>query len=579
MTHAPESKKLLDRISVRLRLTAIGRASLRAFWFVGAVYALAFVCSRFFGLISDYFEPVTLASIPGVAVVLGILFHRRPTTSDAARRVDEHEQTRDLYLTVTMLDTTAGEYQPLVQRDAEEKAQNVVVTQVVPFRCDNRSWSWATALLVLLFLGLQFGPQLDPFGQVEAATIAKQLQKELKKSEEDTKVRTAELAKKQTDDNGEVSKEVKQSLEKLVRSFQEMKKDQKKANQKTLAKEQKRIGAQWRNVRNSDPMKELLNRKAAAQSFGKNLQQMRQWSKELEEGNPESLNKMMEELKKQMEELKKDAAEGGKMDPVKKQEALRKLKKKMKEMEDFAKKNVKSEALAAALQRAMKQLEASKDGDKKSAAEALEAAMKSLDLSKMELQEIAKSAKDMQELEKALKTMQMAKKLNEQGELTGEAGESPTMEDYAEMYAEMMAELGFGEGEGDGDGDGEGEGNGKGKGDGDGTGGEGMGRGGNPPEDDDVKTNFKKEKSKAAVKAGKIILSMKTKGLSETGETNEEYQKLIQEVKQGVSEAIDLEEIPPGYIPNIKSYFDKIENAGAAEAGNTTQPEPANEQQ
>jgi chemotaxis protein histidine kinase CheA len=573
MTHAPESKKLLDRISVRLRLTAIGRTSLRAFWIAGALYAVAFVCSRFFGLFPDYFEMVTLTVIPGAALILGILFHRRPSTSDAARRVDKHEKTRDLYLTVTMLDTTAGEYQPLVQRDAEEKAQSVNASRVVPFRCDNRTWSWATALLVVLFLGLQFGPQLDPFGRVEAATIAKQLQEEMKKSKEVTEVRTAELAKKQKDDNGEVSKEVKQSLEKLVRSLQEMKKNQKKANQKTLAKEQKRIGAQWRNVRNSDPMKELLNRKAAAQSFGKNLRQMREWSKELEEGKSESLNKMMEELRKQMEELKKDAAEGGKMDPVKKQEAFQKLKKKLKEMEDFAKKNVKSEALAAALQRAMKQLEASKDGDKKSAAEALEAAMKSLDLSKMELQEIAKSAKDMKELEQALKTMQMAKKLNEQGELTGEAGESPTMEDYAEMYAEMYAELGFGEGDGDGDGDG--------KGNGDGTGGEGMGRGGNPPEDENVKTNFKKEKSKAAVTAGKIILSMKTKGLSETGETNEEYQKLIQEVKQGVSEAIDLEEIPPGYIPNIKSYFDKIEKAepgaAAAESGGNQQPETVDE--
>ena len=135
-----------------------------------------------------------------------------------------------------------------------------------------------------------------------------------------------------------------------------------------------------------------------------------------------------------------------------KQEQLRRLKKKMKEMEDFAKKNVKSEALAAALQRAMKQLEQSKEGECKTAAEVLENAMKSLELSKMELQEIAKSAKDLQELEKALKTLQMAKKLNEKGELEGDPGDNPSMEDYAEMYAEMMAGRGFQEGEGEGEG-------------------------------------------------------------------------------------------------------------------------------
>ena len=70
---------------------------------------------------------------------------------------------------------------------------------------------------------------------------------------------------------------------------------------------------------------------------------------------------------------------------------------------------------------------------------------------------------------------------------------------------------------------------------------------------------------------------MKTKGLSETGDTNEEYQKLIQEVKQGISEAIDLEEIPPGYIPNIKSYFDKIEGVATSESDDAEQPETGDE--
>ncbi len=551
MTHAPESKRLLGRIVVRLRLTAIARATLLAFWIVGVIYASAFVSSRFLGLMTDYFEPITLLVIPVLALVCGVLFHRRPRTTDAARKVDDRENTCDLYLTVTMLDSTAGEYQPLVQRDAEQKAQNVNPARVVPFRCDSRAFSWATALMLVLFLGLRFGPQLDPFGQVEAATQKKQLQEELKKEKKKTEARVAELAKKQKDDDGEVSRDVKQSLDKLVRVFQEMKKEQKKQNQKTLGTEQKRIGAQWRNVRNTDPMKELLNRTAAAQNVGRNLQQMRKWSNELIEGKPESLNKMMEELRKQMAELKRDAEMGGKMDPVKKQEQLRRLKKKMKEMEDFAKKNVKSEALAAALHRAMKQLEASKEGEGRTAAEALENAMKSLELSKMELQEIAKSAKDLHELEKALKTLQMARKLNEQGDLEDDPGGNPTMENYAEMYAEMMAGMGFQEGEGDG----EGEGNS------DGTGGEGTGRGGKPPEDASIETDFKNEKSKAAVTAGKILLSMKTKGISESGDARERYQKLIHEVQQGVSEAIDLEEIPPGYVPGIKSYFDTLDQS------------------
>ena len=48
--------------------------------------------------------------------------------------------------------------------------------------------------------------------------------------------------------------------------------------------------------------------------------------------------------------------------------------------------------------------------------------------------------------------------------------------------------------------------------DGEGLGGEGMGSGGKAPEDDSITTDFKTEQSKSAVTAGKVLLSVKTKG-------------------------------------------------------------------
>ena len=59
--------------------------------------------------------------------------------------------------------------------------------------------------------------------------------------------------------------------------------------------------------------------------------------------------------------------------------------------------------MQAALQRAMDQLEAAKDG--KLSTEALQQAMESMDLSKMELQQMAQSVRDMKSLEEALKTL------------------------------------------------------------------------------------------------------------------------------------------------------------------------------
>ena len=165
-----------------------------------------------------------------------------------------------------------------------------------------------------------------------------------------------------------------------------------------------------------------------------------------------------------------------------------------------------------------------------------------MELSKMELEEIAQSAKDLKALEEALKTIQMAKKANEQGQLDGEMAEGMTsMEDYAEMYAQMI-----------------------GQGDGEGLGGEGFGEGGEAPEDDSVNTGFKSEQAKVAVQAGKVLLSLKTKGLDDTGEAQKDYRALVTNVKQGVSEAILQEKIPPGYHDGIKNYFDNLDAAAPA---------------
>ena len=50
-------------------------------------------------------------------------------------------------------------------------------------------------------------------------------------------------------------------------------------------------------------------------------------------------------------------------------------------------------------------------------------------------------------------------------------------------------------------------------------------------------------------------MEWKTKGLSEKGEVTEEYQAAMQEIREGVDEAISKEKIPPGYHEIIKKYF------------------------
>ena len=109
-----------------------------------------------------------------------------------------------------------------------------------------------------------------------------------------------------------------------------------------------------------------------------------------------------------------------------------------------------------------------------------------------------------------------------------------------------------------------------------GTGGEGQGKGGKPPEDPNAKSAFKSEKSKSALHAGKTLMQWKTQEVAEPGKAKIDYKGAMDKVKQGASEAILQEQIPPGYHEAIKKYFD-IVDPPAKDGAKTPAPEPAKE--
>jgi hypothetical protein len=534
MFQLPRSIQLLKKVSLRLHLAAIARRLYVTFLVGLAIYALLLVASRLTGYYTEWVTTRTMLAVPALAVIAALVWHRRPTLVDAARAVDRQHGTKDLFLTVALIEESAGEYQALVAKAAEEKAAKVLVSAVVPFRSTERSLRAALAV-GLVAAGFLWLPGFDPFGKVEAARLDRDRKQQLEESKKLTEQRIDKL--KKDDSDGPVSEETKKAIENLKAALNKMKPSEKSDNFKELVGQQKHLGDMWRKL-NNEKLKELLSHNAQGQEFGAiSKDKLEKWTKELQEGSTKSLQKELDEIKKDLEQLAKTD------DPVKKAELEQKIKKRMKELNDFATDKVNSKPLAAALQRAMKQLDAARmEGMDK---ESVEAAERSLDLTKLELKEIAQSAKDLKALEDALKVVQMAKQLNDAEKLDGEnSGDAQTMEEYAEFYAQLIAQMGGGE-----------------EGDGDDTGGEGMGDGGVAPEDDSVETGFKTEQSKSAVTAGKVLLSVKTKGMSDKGDARKEYKTLIQKVKQGYSEAILQEQIPPGYHDGIKSYFDNLEKS------------------
>ena len=88
-------------------------------------------------------------------------------------------------------------------------------------------------------------------------------------------------------------------------------------------------------------------------------------------------------------------------------------------------------------------------------------------------------------------------------------------------------------------------------------------------EDDSDPEGYKDEKTKTQIQAGKVLLSIKTKEAATEKDFDPEelkkYESTVSEIKSGVQAAIENEQIPPGYVDGIKSYFDNLDTADSAE--------------
>jgi myosin heavy subunit len=310
------------------------------------------------------------------------------------------------------------------------------------------------------------------------------------------------------------------------------------------------IGDLWKSAASNEQLRRMVNQPISKQQLGGSRnQKMNEWLKELQEGKTESLQK---ELKNAQETMK---AMMEAKDPEERAKLASKMQKELQDLQKFSKDKAGSKELANALSKAMKSLQACKNpggekGDKMELSqEAMQALKESLELSEKEMEQVANSAKELKRLEEALKTLTEAQKLNQKEQLDGSKCEGcETLEDYAELYAQLNEGQG-GDGEGDKD-----------LNEGDGG---GIGRGGETPEDDSDPEGYKKEKEKPQIQAGKILLSIKTKEYADEKDFDpdkmREYQQSISSLKSSVQSAIEAEEIPPGYADSIKGYFDKIE--------------------
>jgi hypothetical protein len=520
--NTPRTQRLLARASRRIFFARLGTATHRAWLVAAAAALLALLGARLLALIPA--RPLIEWSwaFAAAAIAAALLFTRKPRLRDTARIVDERTGSKELFLTATLLSDEYGEYRPIVLEQAELRAGELDPRRVVPFSWQRgtRNIFLSTAVVAIAALWL---PQFDPLKkQAQRDKVAKQ-EEQLNKTKKATAAR-AEQLHDETKENDKIDK----ALAALEKTFKEAKPMEREANIKRLAEHQKELGEMWRQAANqqrNDAFKE------GAQKFGQvNPQQSQQWKEELKKGDASGLKKEMQDIREQLQKM------ANQPDSAERRAQQEQLSQRMNQLAEGLKQTATSPQLQAALQRAMEQLDMSKLDQLSK--EACEAAQQSMALSEQELDQLAQAMKDQQSLEDALKNLQMAKQLADGQQLDGQACKNCNgMGDYASLYQKLLNERGGSGGMGPRP---------------------GLGQGGKAEENDDADTGFKQEKSPTSLAAGKTLLQWKTQEIGPTGARTEEFKDAVRQVKQGVSEAITAEQVPPGYHSTIQKYFDSL---------------------
>ncbi len=525
----PSTQRLLDRTAGRLYLTRLGQALHRLWLIAAGVALLALLSARLLALLPAEFVIRWLWVLVALAAIGAAVFARKPSPRDTARLIDERTSSKDLFLTTAHVSADSGEYGSIVLDQAEQRAGDLDSRKIVPFswRLGARNVAAAAALVAVAALWL---PQFDPFKKKESRDKLAKQERQLQQTKKATALRTEQIKQ----DDAKENDKVKQALAALEKTFKEAKPQEREANLKKLGEQQKQIGEMWRqaaNQRKNDAQEQ------GAQKFGQaNPQQNEKWREDLKKGDTSAIKREMEGIKSDMQKLAEmpESAE--------KRAQQEQLSQRLSQLSEGLKQTATSSQLQAALQRAMEQLDMSKMSQMSK--EALDAAQQSMSLSQQELDQLGQAMKDQQSLEDALKNLQMAKQLADENKLDGsQCKDCKGMSDYEALY-KKLCQGGMGNKPGDGMG---------------GMGpNPGQGFGGKAEENDEAETGFKKERSPTQLTAGKTLLQWKTQELGPKGSRPEEYQEAVKQVKQGVSEAIAAEQVPPGYHSAIQKYFDSI---------------------
>ena len=572
MSPTSPADSLLSRVQRRLTIVHIAHSLHRSLLATVGLGCLAVLVVRLLGLLppGQQHPEYILVGLPAAVAMLTWLLSRRVEASVAARMVDRHASTDDLFLTFATLASSAGDYQPLVLQSATQAATSIQPEQVVPFR-PNRPVGVQALLLTSFALLLWLVPTLDPLGRVEAATRVDREKERLRQSVESIRRREQQVSRK-LQQAEQRSQEINKKTEEMLAALRKMKPAEKRPNSEVLREQQQSLNQLWNSV-SSESIREMLAKTGLEMQSGEQSRKMNEWLRDLQNGNSENLQKELKKAQDSMQAMLNATSS------EERSKAASELRRQLQDLKKFSSKKAGSKELEQSLDQALKALEAlaqkkqsgsrngdpsksdSKDGEstegepsedpstEELAQQAQQALKESLELAQKELQDIARSAEDIRKVEEALKTLQQAEKLNQQGQMDGEQCEG--CQSIAEYAARLKKMQQGGQGEG-------------------GVG----GSGGMMAEDNSDPEGYKDERTRGQITAGKLLLSIRTREAATEKDFDPEelrkYKNSVSEIRSGVQAAIETEEIPPGYVDGIKQYFDTLESGESSATPNQT---------
>ncbi|NCF84185.1 MAG: hypothetical protein GWQ08_01445 [Verrucomicrobiaceae bacterium] len=533
----------LAKAARRRQWVEFGRQVVCMLWILGGLFLIWLLVARLSAVISDRHAVALLGGLPVVAGILAWFTHRRVSEKEAATVVDRYEGNHDLFLTAMHLNESSGDYQEQIRERAEAKASvEAPLGKMIPWAWQKPCFRLLGGLLVLV-VALLFLPQLDPFGKEEIRDwLTKQEERleELRKRNEEAR---ALLKPEDTEQRGE---EIAQALSKLEQTFQLARPEQQEATRKALRDQQKELGKFWQQLDDEKLTKALDKESDRWQKIGQTEASMSPDAKAMRDELREMLRsgdakKLQDRLAEMLEKVEKQQQQNQSGESSEEQAAL---KDSLQELASAISAVSPSDPLKASLQRAIEQMQMAQNPDLQD--QAMEGAQQSMEQLQKQIESLAEQLKQLNDLESGMDAAQLAQQLNELGQMSGQEPGGKGIKSYADLYKQLLAESQGGGGPG--------------------MRGQGTGEGGVAPEDVSLATGFKKEQSPSHLVAGKTLLQWQTKEASEAGQATDAYQESIQQLKQGLSEAIRQEKVPAGYHDQIQRYFDTLKEEPAPDA-------------